>query len=735
MVGEPGKSSMEKPHSTHKKQETEDHRKAELERKVRHRVACEAKAFDIVNRLLETPITEDYLKEACQFISRSHYEDIVEERAIGHLCGYPLCGNTLSNIPKKKYHISTKSNRVFDITERKNFCSNQCYRASKYLQMQVPDTPVWGRENDPRVNYELLSTAGSRGDVGEEVVGLSLVSLKQEVLALEKLDRCTQETKAAPANKKQARDMTQKGQKNPESVPVSAQIPDEDEGLNKKMNQLSLDKGDNTRPSTRTSGGECVVPSDGSLAKSEKTVLEHSMKDLSITESGSHTEVDSDDDVDAAVTDTSSYGVGTQTSVSKDDSLMADSSSQSRTAAIQSESVTDQSQSTKPHIQSTYQGVEKSGNTLASSAGSVKTNETVGQEPGESSAAYLMRLLDKKKKLLSKMADIQPSAVDQSGFSHSNTDIPPVSDGEVSSDMPGHKIQKSLATDLPREKVTDARPQAKKKPSPKPSQPKTSPLEAVCLIIRQWVTEETLTYLGIRPSDGHEDTPRSFHNDPEMQRKYQNLCQRLAGQEKDFEEVLGEEEVGSGDREDGRKPLPHFEELTKQTAEFQLKVTEFLRGPTPQKKKLVKQGDEGDGAGCASDKEPSHERPIVLPAVDSHNQQLIRRRIVLDRLNHSISALLPPLGLGVQDVSGILRELVFTFSFTSQNIVFKPAEWSLVSFILLKMLAFKSSQVAGVFDSEVKGKTLDIVLSRLGHSSASLSSLVHNMLMEQEAVN
>nr|KAG5696941.1 hypothetical protein BaRGS_015905 [Batillaria attramentaria] len=198
-----------------------------------------------------------------------------------------------------------------------------------------------------------------------------------------------------------------------------------------------------------------------------------------------------------------------------------------------------------------------------------------------------------------------------------------------------------------------------------------------------------------------------------MQRKYQNLCQRLAGQEKDFEEVLGEEEVGSGDREDGRKPLPHFEELTKQTAEFQLKVTEFLRGPTPQKKKLVKQGDEGDGAGCASDREPSHERPIVLPAVDSHNQQLIRRRIVLDRLNHSISALLPPLGLGVQDVSGILRELVFTFSFTSQNIVFKPAEWSLVSFILLKMLAFKSSQVAGVFDSEVKGKTLDIVLSRV----------------------
>lgn len=38
-------------------------KKAELEAEVRHRVACEEKAFYIVNNLIEKFITEDYLKE------------------------------------------------------------------------------------------------------------------------------------------------------------------------------------------------------------------------------------------------------------------------------------------------------------------------------------------------------------------------------------------------------------------------------------------------------------------------------------------------------------------------------------------------------------------------------------------------------------------------------------------------------------------------------------------------
>lgn len=54
-----------------------------------------------------------------QFINQEQYQDIVEERAINKICGYPPCSSHLQNIPTKKYHISTSHNKVFDITDRK----------------------------------------------------------------------------------------------------------------------------------------------------------------------------------------------------------------------------------------------------------------------------------------------------------------------------------------------------------------------------------------------------------------------------------------------------------------------------------------------------------------------------------------------------------------------------------------------------------------------------------------
>jgi hypothetical protein len=54
-----------------------------------------------------------------KFISESHFQDVIEERAISLNCGYPLCQKKLKNIPSQQYHISTKINKVYDITERK----------------------------------------------------------------------------------------------------------------------------------------------------------------------------------------------------------------------------------------------------------------------------------------------------------------------------------------------------------------------------------------------------------------------------------------------------------------------------------------------------------------------------------------------------------------------------------------------------------------------------------------
>lgn len=54
-----------------------------------------------------------------QFITPTNYKDALEERSIAKLCGYPLCPNKLGKIPAQQYKICTKTNKVYDITERK----------------------------------------------------------------------------------------------------------------------------------------------------------------------------------------------------------------------------------------------------------------------------------------------------------------------------------------------------------------------------------------------------------------------------------------------------------------------------------------------------------------------------------------------------------------------------------------------------------------------------------------
>lgn len=73
-------------------------------------------------------------------------------------CGYPLCKHVLDEIPKQQYTISTTQNKVYDITERKKFCSNKCYKSSVYLKEQLLDTPLWIRKEDDIITeFKLLS--------------------------------------------------------------------------------------------------------------------------------------------------------------------------------------------------------------------------------------------------------------------------------------------------------------------------------------------------------------------------------------------------------------------------------------------------------------------------------------------------------------------------------------------------------------------------------------------------
>uniref|UniRef100_A0A8C3RBG9 RNA polymerase II subunit B1 CTD phosphatase RPAP2 homolog n=1 Tax=Cyanoderma ruficeps TaxID=181631 RepID=A0A8C3RBG9_9PASS len=144
-------------HSAAEKNENAAQRKAALEVALRKKIECEKKALSIVEQLLEEDVTEEFLLNCGKWITPSQYKDVVDERSIIKLCGYPLCQNKLENVPK-----------VYDITERKCFCSNFCSRASKYFETQISRSPMWMREEEKPPDMELVKEGRSRQS-GEEV--------------------------------------------------------------------------------------------------------------------------------------------------------------------------------------------------------------------------------------------------------------------------------------------------------------------------------------------------------------------------------------------------------------------------------------------------------------------------------------------------------------------------------------------------------------------------------------
>lgn len=117
-------------------------------------------------------------------MNQSHYDDIVEERSITKLCGYPICDITITDVPKQQYIISRAQNKVYDITERKKFCSNKCYKSSLYLREQILTTPLWVRKEDdviPEFKLLSLNDKGKDDDKNEDnVEGESGSKTKEE---------------------------------------------------------------------------------------------------------------------------------------------------------------------------------------------------------------------------------------------------------------------------------------------------------------------------------------------------------------------------------------------------------------------------------------------------------------------------------------------------------------------------------------------------------------------------
>ena len=58
----------------------------------------EEKAHKIVTRLAVESVSEESLISIVKYIEPYHYEEIVEERFLSKLCGYPICKKQIKNV-------------------------------------------------------------------------------------------------------------------------------------------------------------------------------------------------------------------------------------------------------------------------------------------------------------------------------------------------------------------------------------------------------------------------------------------------------------------------------------------------------------------------------------------------------------------------------------------------------------------------------------------------------------
>jgi len=148
----------QKSKSKKKPKLSEEEKREKVRETLLKKKAYETRALALVEQLLETNIKGEWLVSVSPQLSLSHYQDAVEERSLVKLCGYPLCDqpHDASKV-RQKFHISTLTNKVYDVEERKLFCSSLCFKSSNFFKDQLETSPLWLREVETPVFAKLYT--------------------------------------------------------------------------------------------------------------------------------------------------------------------------------------------------------------------------------------------------------------------------------------------------------------------------------------------------------------------------------------------------------------------------------------------------------------------------------------------------------------------------------------------------------------------------------------------------
>ncbi|XP_026168642.1 putative RNA polymerase II subunit B1 CTD phosphatase rpap2 [Mastacembelus armatus] len=648
--------------------EEEARRREEVKEKLREKLELEKRALKVVERLLDDSVTEDFLVDCVRFITPANYKDTVEERSIVKLCGYPLCPSKLGKIPTQQYKISTKTNKVYDISERKCFCSNFCYKASKEFELQIPRTPLWLRKHESPPDIKLLKK-GDGGSSGEEVMlsgrCVQEGDIESPLAALSKDPHSSQ----LDSGHSDSSD-TEQEQHFVSSVVSQRQAPRVHWGdLPKRTDDGK--KGERVEIKTRnkqgTEGDEDKMvyhPSQGT-EREEKTREgdEKEESDACKTELKN----DSENPKDLHV-------INTDQALSEEEDLSVEEATAKLSWCSLSERVT---HDTSLPIDLTA--------TQAEHTSPVITPSCKDLNPCTENRHHL---------------DLSPTlSANQNSNSSTLPNQPDLNITQVGMSKRGAAGLRDLLKNHAA--------------APKPDSIRLNLLECLRRTLKEWSTDETLKFL--YGADHSLGSPFADVREEKEEEEEEEL------DEDDLEDEANMEDSWDPDNGLQKTPVaaaPHYKTLRKETELLELRVREFYKGTWI----LPEEVEEPKGNKVTV--QDQRTKDPVLPLVDSHAQHLIQKRITVEKLTSCLRNIVGPLHLTVSDISTDLNNLVRTFRFNNSNIIHKTPQWTLIAVVLLHLLSEVSPVVEEALKTPASVDYLNTLMDELGLQEQDLFNLV-----------
>ncbi|KAK3918652.1 Putative RNA polymerase II subunit B1 CTD phosphatase RPAP2-like protein [Frankliniella fusca] len=692
----------------------QDLSKEELLLTLQKKRECNAKALKIVEEMLEPTVNEEWFLTVLQLINQSHLQDVTEERAIINLCGYPLCSNVLKNVPSQQYRISTRLNKVYDIKERKNFCSNKCFKSCKFIKDQMHTSPLWLRDIEPNIRFILMPSTETGGGVGDEI------NVQIERVTKEEIKKLSGEERNNSSSRKPDEESPLVHALN--NLHVVADMRENDplqivEGLNstdtKQENNLEQNSDQNSTTLVEDDklldmtfaniGSNIFVKKDAN--KSSK------IQDLpSISLKGEKSKVSSCNTQEEIV----SKDLSCEDNVTKDKGsgfvLISDAALCASSGAL---SIPKSMSSPAPcSLTDVDDSRPESTPNKAHSADGVCTEKV---EDLNKNTAVEDR---------SPFSQIKSEYSTNENCSSSSTMCPQSStifkekSEETVTDCKGlHQEETGSTTRHSRQSCSIKKRKEKIQKKQASTSLKSLPFVAhVEKCVQEWFTMETMCFLfgesalkEMLENKGeciqqHYKALNSITWDQEKHERFLAICKRLRLFE--MEDSNFDSQVMKSEGDSKLKPLPNYEVLKREAESMELKVNAFFKGKLEINERKVSFAEDVK----TDSQEPEFSIEPQIPLVHLHSQRALRKRIVLDGLNRVLPDILRTFGMRPSELTSSVRGLVGTFALTATNITFKPQEWSLLGLIVVKLLALRETELSQRLQQEQSKTYLTLML-------------------------